>query len=280
MHALSLTNQNDPRILSLIIDGMDQNHCHVPYKGTQASFSKPLKHGITGVKQHGYGLTLYRTVGTVQKGADLTIYCILSQIEGFRERHREYPEVVYLQLDGGSENANQYVLAMCELLVVKRIAREIYFTRLPTGHTHEDIDSCFAVIWSCFRSEPCETLALYKSRIEETFSATSLKAKMEDVYVIPDYKILLQNCIDTRLSNLHKEGQTQHQWRFEAVELSTYFPLGVKTMYRAYCSDRVVEFHAKPASKCDTRIGQAIGLEPVTVTCRWHPSSCTRSSRS
>jgi hypothetical protein len=62
---MALSNRADPRVLSLIIDGMDQNHCHVPYKGTQASFSKPLKHGIIGVKTHGEGLTLYRTVGTV-----------------------------------------------------------------------------------------------------------------------------------------------------------------------------------------------------------------------
>lgn len=71
-------------IMSIIIDGMDQSHCRIPYLGTQSSFSSPLKQCITGVNEHGHGLTLYRTVDTVRKGADLTIYCILSQLESWK----------------------------------------------------------------------------------------------------------------------------------------------------------------------------------------------------
>lgn len=42
-------------------------------------------------------------------------------------------------MDGGSENANQSLLGMLEFLVYKRLIKTIHFTRLPTGHTHEDI---------------------------------------------------------------------------------------------------------------------------------------------
>lgn len=70
----------------------------------------------------------------VNKGADLTIYCILSQIEKWKSRNDgRYPEEIYLQVDGGSENANQFVLALCELLVAKRMTRVMYYTRLPVG---------------------------------------------------------------------------------------------------------------------------------------------------
>jgi hypothetical protein len=125
--------------MSIIIDGMDQSHCSVPYKGMQNSFSKPLTQHITGIKEHGHGVTIYRTLETVVKGADLTIYCILSQLEAWKIRNSHYPETIYVQCDGGSENANQYVLGMLEILVIKRMAKEILFTRLPTGHTHDDI---------------------------------------------------------------------------------------------------------------------------------------------
>ena len=89
--------------------------------------------GITGVKEHGVGVTFYRTVNTVKKGADLTIFCITKQIEKFRNRNGCYPDELYVQVDGGAENANKYVLATLELLVVKRIVNKIVFSRLPTG---------------------------------------------------------------------------------------------------------------------------------------------------
>jgi hypothetical protein len=71
---------------------------------------------------------------------------------------------VYLfQVDGGSENANNAVLAYLEYLVTMRVCKKIIMTRLPTGHTHEDIDSCFGCIWTWFRGQIFETLDQYKS---------------------------------------------------------------------------------------------------------------------
>jgi hypothetical protein len=141
-------------VMSIILDGMDQNNCKMPHLGSQDVFPaalKQVKHhifvavlflltlcvsykkGITGVKEHGVGVFLYRTINTVKKGADLTIYCILTQLELHFKRHGQYPEKLYVQVDGGSENANQYLLAALEMLVIKRMIRAAYFTRLPTG---------------------------------------------------------------------------------------------------------------------------------------------------
>jgi hypothetical protein len=208
----------------------------------------------------------------VKKGADLTIYCILSQIEGWKNRNGYYPEEIYLQVDGGSENANKHLLSMLELLVVKRISRIVYFTRLPTGHTHEDIDACFAIIWKIFRFNTCETLEMYKDMIEKAFADSKLNAKMKDVYIVPDFQLFLDGCIDSKLSRLHKDIQTQHQWRFEAVQETALFPLGCKTTYRAYSSDVVIEFIKKPQAQCISPIGQFTGLEATTLHCCWYPS--------
>ena len=112
--------------------------------GVNGTFGDPITQHITGVKEHGHGVTIYRTLETVSKGANLTIFCILSQLEAWKQRNgNRFPETLYIQLDGGSENANKYVLAMLELLVSKKIVKTIYFTRLPTGHTHEDIGEGF-----------------------------------------------------------------------------------------------------------------------------------------
>ena len=52
--------------MSIIMDGMDQNHCQVPYLGSQSKFGSPLDQGITGIKEHGVGFYTYRTVGNVK----------------------------------------------------------------------------------------------------------------------------------------------------------------------------------------------------------------------
>lgn len=96
---------------------MDQSKVTCPNCGSQDQFDNPLKQYIVGVKEHSKKVTIFATNGTVVKGADLSIYCILTNIEEWVHRnHGRYPEKIYLRLDGGSENANQYVRGMLELL--------------------------------------------------------------------------------------------------------------------------------------------------------------------
>jgi hypothetical protein len=131
--ALKAKQDGSKQVMSMIIDRMDQSNCQVPNKGGQGKFAQPLKMGLTGVKEHGEEVVFYRTIDTVKKCANMTIFCIMSQLQRYRERSNCYPEELYLQVDGGAENANGAVLAALELLVVKRIVKEVYFTRLPTG---------------------------------------------------------------------------------------------------------------------------------------------------
>jgi hypothetical protein len=259
--------------MSIIMDGMDQNHCRVPYLGSQSKFGSPLDQGITGIKEHGVGFFIYRTVGNVKnKSADFSIYCILSQLELWLQRHKCFPEELFIQLDGGAENANMKLLAMLEFIVTKRLVRVIQFTRLPVGHTHEDIDACFAQIWSSSRGSSCLTLDEYKKNITDHLKNSKIPTTVKDVYVIPAYGKLLDGCVDTKLSKLHKWPYTQHCWRFEAVVASDHtFKFGCKTTYKAYCSDKVVELLNKTKSQCYSVVGQYTGLEPMTVYCPWYP---------
>ena len=134
-------------------------------------------------------------------------------------------------------------MAYLELHFAKRMAKTIVYTRLLTGHTHEDIDACFGCIWSFFCNHTCETMdglqrrcvitfsvnymsfvlfyqglsllkffhVLLNSALELAFGFSKLHAVVEDVFVIPDYEVFLAGCIDDKLGWLHKEIQTQHQ---------------------------------------------------------------------
>jgi hypothetical protein len=278
--ALVAQTMPNPNIMSIIIDGMAQGKCLIPYAGRQNQYSYSLQQHITGVKEHGVGLTLYRTIETVSKGANLTIYCILDRIEAFYRRHSYYPETLYLQVDGGSENANKYVLGVLELLVVKRICKDIWYSRLPTGHTHEDIDGCFGTIWSALCSEPLLTMDDWKDKVLKTFDQTTLKASVKDIWVIPDFCKVIEPCIIRDLGQMHRDLKTQHQWRFRAVERCHFFPYGCKATFRAYSSDCVIEFIRKPRLNCLSEVGRYTGLEPTKLFCRWFPSSeCNPTSR-
>lgn len=272
--AYSAQNRANPYLLSFIIDIMDQAHCTIPSLGTQNSFKDPLKQMITGVKEHGFGVHLFATIDTVHKGANLTIFLIDSVIEKWKKRHGYYPTKIYCQLDGGKENANQYVLHHLEHLVTKRIAREIIFTRLPTGHTHDDVDACFAVVWKCWlRFRNIDTFKQFKQGIEDAFfNEDGTKCIVHDwTLVIPDYIKFYTPVLDKNLSSLHSGIATMHQWKFEAVEPSTWFPLGAKTLYRAYSSSQVVVFEKKHPEECLSPIGLATGLEPITLFLTWRP---------
>jgi hypothetical protein len=272
----SILSEDDT--LSLIIDGMDQNHCKLPQQAQKNQFPDQLTQHITGCLVHGNDnnrrVTLYRNMEHLSKGSNLTIHIIYTEIQKWRSAHRgRYPTYINLQMDGGPENANKYVLAALEYLVSLKYVKRIKFSRLPAGHTHEDIDAVFGVIWNWFKGKIVDTPDEYKQGIEDAFKYSVLKIKVEDIYVIADYMNFFKNSIIDVLARLHKKNQTQHQWRFECVEKCQYFPNGCKTTFRAYCNDRVVEIEKRPISKCLSSLGKLTGLEAITTYSRWSPTS-------
>ena len=131
---------------------------------------------------------------------------------------------------------------MCELLVIRGLTKRIVLTRLPVGHTHEDIDARFALIWKRAQLAHLLTISQY-SRM--AISATSVNcpfpSNVIDIYAVPDYDFHLRPCIDKKFGRYAKEEVTQLQFIFEAVEPNNFFPFGVKSTYRSYCNNKVVE---------------------------------------
>ena len=56
------------------------------------------------------------------------------------------PRKLYLQVDGGSENENRWVISYLSLLIDIGMFDLIQMSFLPVGHTHEDIDQAFSRI--------------------------------------------------------------------------------------------------------------------------------------
>ena len=86
-----------------------------------------------------------------------------------------------------------------------------------------------------------------------------MKIDFVTIHVLPDYSFLKEQYVDPYLSLLYKKDDTQHQWRFEAIEKGSLFPNGCKTTYRSYASDCIVEIRRTRTVNGLTRLGRLIG---------------------
>ena len=188
---------------SMISDGMAQNHCELPWYGNQKSADRKLPQHLQGVLNHGRNFTVYRTFHNVRGGGNLSVHCLLSSIEKMRNDPSQggaIPDTLYLQIDGGAENTAKTMLGMCELLVARRIVKKIVLTRLPTGHSHEDIDAVFANIWTYIRSQSILSPQQYKLFILQALKKRDISIHVDDVFAIPDYTAYLEPYVDPELS--------------------------------------------------------------------------------
>ena len=97
------------------------------------------------------------------------------------------PDTIFIKIDGGSENIAKVVLLICELIISKRLCKRIILSRLMVGHTHCDIDGVFGRLWKFIRNRSVLSPAQYRKAIEDGVSTAALRAKVVDIFVVPDY---------------------------------------------------------------------------------------------
>ena len=142
---------------------------------------------------------LYRTFHNVKLNANHQIYTLLYQLERLYDKNGGIlPPTVYVQIDGGSENVNKTVLSMLSLLVAKRVGgiRQIVLTRLPVGHTHEDIDSIFGVLSRWIFKNYIKDPQGYERAIKLALSRKGIACEVIDIFVVPDFDRFISPFID------------------------------------------------------------------------------------
>jgi hypothetical protein len=91
------------------------------------------------------------------------------------------------------------MLGICELLVARRLTKKVVLTRLPVGHTHEDIDSVYGVIWKSNSGLCILSPQQYKRALEWAMKKQNVTVTVEDVFCLPDYKKYMETYIDPLL---------------------------------------------------------------------------------
>jgi len=169
-----LAQERPDLYMSLIIDGMSQDHCVLPYCANINTKSVLLKQKVIGAKQHGFSRTFYRTFPHVASGSNITIEVLTREIEKRMEhckkKNTTMADCLFLQIDGGPENTSKTFYAFCDQLVKNKVFKRIEVCRLPVGHTHEDIDALFGVLWRSSRHKTLITPQDWKNMAIETFA--------------------------------------------------------------------------------------------------------------
>jgi hypothetical protein len=137
-----------------------------------------VKQKIMGAKQHGLSKTFYRFFPHVLSGGNMSCEILMHEIE--RRMHycltkdKPFPLVLYLQIDGGSENTSKTFYALCEYLVREGVFDNIEVARLPVGHTHEDIDALFGTLWRAAQGKTIITPQQWKQMALDAFPGESI----------------------------------------------------------------------------------------------------------
>ena len=129
---------------------------------------------------------------------------------------------------------------ICELLVSRRVTRKIVLTRLPVGHTHEDVDALFGNLWNSIHGQCLFTPDEYRRALEHALAIRSIDVHVREIFCVPDY----QQWILQHMGNLERYAQgvwSQLQWIFEAYDhcfqgckcpKCLAYPSNVKVNYR------------------------------------------------
>ena len=89
---------------------MAQLHCLLPWLGNIHDFSKHINQHIQGCPQHRKSFRAYRTFHNTMSGSNLAIHCHLLELQARLDADGFIPETLYIQIDGGSENANKIMI--------------------------------------------------------------------------------------------------------------------------------------------------------------------------
>jgi len=87
------------------------------------------------------------------------------------------------------------------------------------GHTHEDIDGKFGVLWKKLRKRFIDTPQAYAAAARSALQHPTEQPSVHDIFVVPNYDSFFRPFIDPHFGRFSKDIQdtewTQHGYMFE-----------------------------------------------------------------
>ena len=182
--------------LSIIIDGMDQSKLTLPhYKLRPKGVAGFLETKITGVLVHAKVFDCYVSEPQVKHDSNLNLTCLHTTLMKVLESYEPgtSPRTLYLQVDGGSENKNQWMISYLSLLIEVGLFDKVKMCFLPVGHTHEDIDQAFSRIAVYLNKHDALSYDEFIQAIHKSISVETKRPNMITVGQSFDFKVWLHS---------------------------------------------------------------------------------------
>ena len=157
----------DPRILSIVLDIMDQKKTGSPYdkRLSKSASGKPVKQKVIGVKVHGRKNYLFTALESVRKGGNNSASVLHLVLDDLAKTSPGLPigdGTLYVLGDNASDNKCVTLLVYLAWLVRTRRFRKIQLNFLMVGHTHEDIDRMFQLISTFIKPKAMHTFSEFE----------------------------------------------------------------------------------------------------------------------
>ena len=206
------------QVHSLAMDGADQSAHDVPkVLGRVPKDLTPWPQKLQCVLAHGVLLCMFNVLNVVHAGANAAMTCLMRAMQLLEGG---FSGILYLQVDGGSENWNKVLFALVDLWFdLYPNLQTVIVSRLPVGHTHIDIDRFFSYLnsllfGSSFGGRQAGANVLTREAFEKLFHDSMvankdtmlLKHVMEDVNVVYDFWDFLEPHLYSGFSGYGSSG--------------------------------------------------------------------------
>jgi hypothetical protein len=95
------------------------------------------------------------------------------------------------------------------MLVAKRLTQHVVVSRLMVGHTHEDIDGCFALIWQLMKALKVSTPQAYSKLVKMACRCKAPEVEVYNIWAVPDYADFFKDVINPHLGRYAKSKLLQ-----------------------------------------------------------------------
>lgn len=175
-------------ILSMIIDGMDQEKTYLPYRwplDKAIAGLMRLKTHLTGVFMHGQSPSclLFVDFSDIPHDPNLICHVINQSLLSLPQIPRHF----HLQLDNTTrENKNWVVLTFLAVLILQGTFETVQVSFLPVGHTHEDIDAVFSVIARLLKRSIVTTISKLWSLLSTALKKDNQNPQVKLIQNVPN----------------------------------------------------------------------------------------------